>query len=742
METNNKFKIFLVDDNPVCINMYKRFLNKMGYQAISSFNGSADLLKAIAEKPDLIFLDYYLDELNGMDLLQLVKKRFPNTVIVLISGQKDLMVAVKSLQKGAFDYIIKDEFTADKMELIVSKAVSIRAAWARKDRKTAIKKLVSATGLVSLLFFFKKRFFILAIILLGEFFAAKAQTGNYPCLNIQNFGVVVNGAGDCSDSLQRAIESAAVTGSAICMPAGIYRTSKTINLLAGVSLIGAGMGTNADPTPYNGTLIYYTGDSAAITITGTNSAIKDLTVYNFGGTASAGVVLLADSELLESVAMTDILIYGFTGGTAFLLQAEQHGGIGYCSFYDVFVRHARIGIHILQSDTGSFVNSNSFFHGAVSGGGFDDCILVDGGDNNVFYSTVIEPYTSTYGHLVVNTGQITGENIRVEADRQPAGTPVINFGPNSALSSLTGFYGGGLVINQGNNTILLASPGYTGENNPGYNQFINAAFLLPASNGIPAYWTVSNPTVIVTTTTEQVIVGEKVLSVQVPPGVTCDFYPVSGYAPALASNPLYTYANFNLLAKTTVPGVVKLTYNYSGGLVSSVAQNGSGTWETIGLQVMTSPLLNPNPKINLNNSAGTDTLTVGLTSPSFNFGSTVPQRDAAVITAAGGIITGTLTTSVTGSYSFIGGTNYLVLPNNGNAFVLTGTLTISRINYLTAGRFPSGTIINLLFNNAGITVQSGAYISLKSSFTASAANTSLTLLSNGDGTWREVNRNN
>jgi DNA-binding NtrC family response regulator len=182
METNNKFKIFLVDDNPVCINLYKRFLNKMGYQAISSFSGSSGLLEAIAEKPDLIFLDYYLDELNGMDLLHVVKKRFPNTVIVLISGQKDLMVAVKSLQNGAFDYIIKDDFTAEKMELIVNKAVSIRANWARQDRKTAIHKLVTATGLVSLIFFFKRRLLVLAIILLGGLFAAHAQTGNYPCL--------------------------------------------------------------------------------------------------------------------------------------------------------------------------------------------------------------------------------------------------------------------------------------------------------------------------------------------------------------------------------------------------------------------------------------------------------------------------------------------------------------------------------------------------------------------------------
>ena len=136
--------------------------------------------------------------------------------------------------------------------------------------------------------------------------------------------------------------------------------------------------------------------------------------------------------MVESIQLSRVLIYGFTKGTALLLHALHHGGIGYSSFYDCRIRNARIGIEILQSGPGAFVNSNSFFHGAISGGGFDNCILVNGGDNNIFYSTVIEPYTSTYGHLLVNSGQIIGENIRIEAGRQPANRPVIEFGAASA----------------------------------------------------------------------------------------------------------------------------------------------------------------------------------------------------------------------------------------------------------------------------------------------------------------------
>jgi hypothetical protein len=551
------------------------------------------------------------------------------------------------------------------------------------------------------------------------------------------------GNGDCSARLQYALDSAAITGGTICLPAGTYRLARTIRIPAGVSLVGSGMGANAIKTPTNGTILYYTGDSAAIVMPGTNSAVKELTVYNPRGTAGAGIVVLADSQMVESMVLSRVLIYGFTGGTALLLHAQHHGGIGYGSFYDLRIRNAKIGIEILQTGAGSFVNSNSFFHGAISGGGFDDCILINGGDNNIFYGTVIEPYTSTYGHLVVNSGQIIGENIRIEAGRQPATTPVIDFGPASALSTVTGFYAGGLVINRGDNTILFTAPDYAGQHNPGYNQLVNAAFLLPGSNGLPAYWMVSDPKVSVSIVPDQLITGEAVVLISVPPGVNCNFYPAPGYGPVMGGSALYANANFNIMAKTRAPGVLKLTYNYSGGLVSSIAHTGSGNWEMVGLQVITAPRLAPDPKINLNNSRGTTPLLVELTSPSFSFGMTPPQRDPAVITGAGGIVTGTLTTGVSGNYVFTAATGNLVLSRNGNAFILSGTgFTITRINCSRGDRFPPGTIITLLFDNAGCSVKDSPLIWLKSRFITTSPNTSLTLLSNGDGTWRETNRDN
>ena len=567
---------------------------------------------------------------------------------------------------------------------------------------------------------------------------------NNACLNITDFGVIVNGTTDNSVNFQRAVDSAAVIGSSICMPAGIYRINKTINIPAGVRLAGAGIGSNALQTPYNGTIIWYTGDSAALTFSGTNCGISDLTVYTPVQTATTGILLLAKTELVESFSCNNVLIYGFTGGTALKLEAASQGGIAYCSFYDVRIRHAKVGIEIKEDDSTSFVNSNSFFHGAISGGGFDYGILINGGNNNVWYGTVIEPYSSTFGHLVVKEGQVIGENIRIEAVQQTAGIPVINFSEKSALSRITGFFAGGTVINQGNNFIDMSSSNYNGDNLEGYNLFTNASFNLPNVKGIPEFWTISSTTASVVALPGEVITGQKILSIKIPPGETAEFYPRPEYAPKLGTYINYTYANMNVLVRTSGAGRAKMTYNSLYGVVSSTAHTGSGQWENIGLQALTNVTTNPNPRININNAGNNDTLVVDITAPSFNFGLNTPQRQSAVLTTAGGIITGTLTTGLNSNYSFTAGTTYLVLPKTGNIFNLlsSSSLSITRINYLIDDRFPVGTQITLLFNSVGNSVQNNAYIQLKSNFSSTGANTSLTLISNGDGTWREVNRNN
>lgn len=117
-------KIFIVDDDPVLAEMLKDHLAKMTSYEIKLFETGEDCIKSLGEKPGIIFLDFYLNSvdkeaMDGLDVLQEIKKLDPDVDIVMLSGQDKIEVAVKTMQYGAFDYIVKGESSFYRAEKAV-----------------------------------------------------------------------------------------------------------------------------------------------------------------------------------------------------------------------------------------------------------------------------------------------------------------------------------------------------------------------------------------------------------------------------------------------------------------------------------------------------------------------------------------------------------------------------------------------------------------------------------------------
>jgi len=113
MATLNK-QIFIVDDDPIQAEMISDHLSKMSGFNVRVFNSGEECLKYMNELPGIVFLDFYLDginkdAMNGLDVLQEIKKISPNTDVVMLSGQDKIDVAVNTMKYGAFDYIVKGE---------------------------------------------------------------------------------------------------------------------------------------------------------------------------------------------------------------------------------------------------------------------------------------------------------------------------------------------------------------------------------------------------------------------------------------------------------------------------------------------------------------------------------------------------------------------------------------------------------------------------------------------------------
>ncbi len=109
------FKIFIAEDDVWYSEILRYHLELNPEYEVKTFDSGKKLIKALHEKPDVVTLDYSLPDTNGKKLLSFLKKESPETQVVIISGQDDISTAVQLLKDGAYDYLVKDDDTKDRI---------------------------------------------------------------------------------------------------------------------------------------------------------------------------------------------------------------------------------------------------------------------------------------------------------------------------------------------------------------------------------------------------------------------------------------------------------------------------------------------------------------------------------------------------------------------------------------------------------------------------------------------------
>jgi two-component system KDP operon response regulator KdpE len=99
-------KILVIDDEPPIRKLLRMGLTAQGYDILDASNGKR-ALELLAEKPDLVILDLGLPDMQGLDLLQMIRSRNDSVPIVILSSRGDEAGKVKALDLGADDYITK-----------------------------------------------------------------------------------------------------------------------------------------------------------------------------------------------------------------------------------------------------------------------------------------------------------------------------------------------------------------------------------------------------------------------------------------------------------------------------------------------------------------------------------------------------------------------------------------------------------------------------------------------------------
>ncbi len=135
-------KILIVDDDPSIRKVVGINLEKAGFEVAVSPSGTdaLKLLESGLDVPDCILLDIRMPELSGIDVLETVKRKHPLISVIMLTAQTDLEVAVETMKKGAFDYIVKPVRRFQLVE-IIKKALRYRemqlenARLARENRE-------------------------------------------------------------------------------------------------------------------------------------------------------------------------------------------------------------------------------------------------------------------------------------------------------------------------------------------------------------------------------------------------------------------------------------------------------------------------------------------------------------------------------------------------------------------------------------------------------------------------------
>lgn len=116
--------ILIVDDEADIRELVAGILSDEGHETRMAANAD-DALSAINDRiPRLVFLDIWLQgsRLDGLSLLDEIKKQYPDLPIVMISGHGNIETAVSAIKRGAYDFIEKP-FKADRLILVAQRAL-------------------------------------------------------------------------------------------------------------------------------------------------------------------------------------------------------------------------------------------------------------------------------------------------------------------------------------------------------------------------------------------------------------------------------------------------------------------------------------------------------------------------------------------------------------------------------------------------------------------------------------------
>jgi len=127
LNVNKKPRILVVDDEDIARRNLEHILGKEGYAVVTAAHGGEALERLSESDFDVVLTDLRMEKVDGIDLLERVRVRYPDTKVILITAYASIDTAIEAIKKGAFHYITKP-FKLDDVRSAIAQAIEKRVS--------------------------------------------------------------------------------------------------------------------------------------------------------------------------------------------------------------------------------------------------------------------------------------------------------------------------------------------------------------------------------------------------------------------------------------------------------------------------------------------------------------------------------------------------------------------------------------------------------------------------------------
>ena len=128
-----KESILLVDDELSYLELLKSILQQEGYTNVITESNPLNVPNLLrTQKIDLILLDIYMPQMNGLELLEQITPEYPNIPVIIVTAVDDKEIALEAIKFGAYEFIIKPPDT-DRLLLTIRRAIGYKLLEKERD---------------------------------------------------------------------------------------------------------------------------------------------------------------------------------------------------------------------------------------------------------------------------------------------------------------------------------------------------------------------------------------------------------------------------------------------------------------------------------------------------------------------------------------------------------------------------------------------------------------------------------